>query len=365
LRNPGELSAYLKLLIINIIFGLIWCFGETIIVGFSVEPIRTFIIFFIIPLCVLFFIRAKENNIVTTIYFIGIIVSISCIIQFIIINIFPGSAEPLTLGRELLRGPLTSIIPSSDRILFSHIGSIYKAHGITGSYHDSANILAMVSVFSIGNVFNKKSSIFSILLTFVFLLGLLSTLSLANIVAAIVGILIITLFSYGGLFKRISIIAVIVFSLLFLATRQIEENQYDEVFNNFDPSGEKIETMLNLGSSSILERSISIMFGHEHLTRFSDMGNSTEASIVTLLVNFGLFTMIPLILILCYPIYIFLISKKEIKREMWVPIVTVCTGLLTLLHYGSLFRSTSIFLFFAFYSMVIKKYLNGRLQYIN
>ena len=107
------------------------------------------------------------------------------------------------------------------------------------------------------------------------------------------------------------------------------------------------------------------MFGHEHLTRFSDMGRSTEASILTLLVNFGLFTMIPLILILCYPIYIFLISKKEIKREMWVPIVTVCTGLLTLWHYGSLFRSTSIFLFFAFYSMVIKKYLNGRLQYIN
>ena len=110
---------------------------------------------------------------------------------------------------------------------------------------------------------------------------------------------------------------------------------------------------------------MNIIIGHEHLTGLSDMGYFTEVAILSMLTNFGLVTMIPLILFLCYPIYIFLISKKEIKREMWIPIVTVCTGLLTLLHYGSLFRSTSIFLFFALYSMVIKKYLNGRLQYIN
>ena len=123
--------------------------------------------------------------------------------------------------------------------------------------------------------------------------------------------------------------------------------------------------MMNFGSNSILEKSISIIIGHEHLSGFSDMGRLTEFAIFTMLMNFGLFPMIPLISLLCYPIYIFLISKKEIKREMWIPIVTVCTGLLTLWHYGSLFRSTSVFLFFAIYSMVIKKYLNRRLQYSN
>jgi len=223
----------------------------------------------------------------------------------------------------------------------------------------------MVSVFFIGNSFNKKLSIFSILLTLVLLLGLLSTLSTSNIVAAIVGILIISLFSYRGLFKRIFIIAFMGYALLFILTSQIEPDMYEVIFSQFDPSGEKMTAMMNFGSSSILENSISILIGHEHLSGLSNMGQFTEFAILSMLTNFGLVTMIPLISLLCYPIYIFLISKKEIKREMWIPFVTVCTGLLTLWHYGSLFRSTSVFLFFAFYSMVIKKYLNRRIQYSN
>ena len=68
LKNSGQLNRYLKLLIINIIFGLIWVFGEIIIIGYSTESIRSFLLFFIIPFCVLLFIRAKDNNIVATIY---------------------------------------------------------------------------------------------------------------------------------------------------------------------------------------------------------------------------------------------------------------------------------------------------------
>ena len=359
LKNSGQLNRYLKLLIINIIFGLIWVFGEIIIIGYSTESIRSFLLFFIIPFCVLLFIRAKDNNIVATIYFIAIIVSISCIIQFIICNIYPG----YPLGLELVRGPLEAISPNYNHASFAHIGKLYRAHGITGHYHDSGNILTMASVYCIGYAFYVKKSILTYFLTLVVVTGLLSTLSMANIIAAIVGITIIGLYSSRGLFKRIFIIAVMGYLLLLLF--QVEMNYFGQVSPDFDPSGRKMTSMMNLGSSSSLERITSIIFGHEHLSGISDMGYYTEFAILNMLTRFGIVTFIPLISLLCYPIYIFFISKKEIRREMWVPFVTVCTGLLTLWHYGSLFRSTSIFLFFAFYSMTIKKYLKERYQYKN
>ena len=360
LKNPGELSTFLKLLTINIIFGLIWYFGDIIFGNYLLSG-RNFLLFFIAPISILFFLRAKENYLVITIFFIATAVSVSCIIQFIICNIYPADI----IGIEMVRGPLEAITPTNNSVIFSRIGSIYRAHGITANYHDSGNILTMVSVYSFGYTFYKKTSILTICLTLLILLGLFSTLSTANIIAAIVCIIIISLFSYRGLFKRIFIIAVMGYALLFFSTFQIEPDAYEDVFNQLDPSGSKMNAMMNLGSSSASERIISMLFGHERSSGISDMGYYSEAAIVVMLMEFGIVTFIPLMLFFCYPIYIFLISNKEIRREMWVPFVTVLTGLLTFWHYGSLFRSTSIFLFFAFYSMVIKKYLNRRLPYSN
>ena len=124
-----------------------------------------------------------------------------------------------------------------------------------------------------------------------------------------------------------------------------------------DPSGEKMIDMMNLGNNSTSERILSIIIGHEYLSDISNMGDRTELGILKIFTNLGIFTAIPFMSLICYSIYIYLISEKKIKRVMWVPFITVCTGLLTLLHYGSLFRTTSIFLFFTFYSMVIKEYL--------
>lgn len=363
LKNPGKLRTYLRLLIISMIFGLMWYFVD-LTFGHHLESSRNFLLFFIAPISVLFFLRAKDNYLVVTIYFIAIIISISCIIEFIVSNIYPG----IPYGIELVRGPLEAITPGEGIGVhgFSHIGEIYRAHGITGHYHDSGNILAMASVYCIGNTFYKKKSILFYFLALVIVTGLLSTLSMSNIIAAIVGIMILVLFAYrGGLFKRIFIIAVMGYAIIFIATFQVESYAYDEIFNQFDPSGVKMTAMMNLGSSSTSARIVSMLFGHDRSSMISDMGYYTEAAIVVMLMDFGLVTFIPLMMVLCFPIYLYFISNKELRNEMWIPFVTVCTGLLTLWHYGSLFRSTSIFLFFAFYSMAIKKYLNGRYQYRN
>jgi len=363
IKNHGELNTYLKLLIINVIFGLIWCIAEITIFGYRIGPIRIFLFYFIVPFCVLSFIRAKDSYITATIYFIAIIVSISCIIQFIISNFFPGPP----IGLQIMRGPLMAIIPDfrlfeETGVMYSHVGPLYRAHGITGHYHDSGNILTMASVYCVGHTLYKKTNIFTIFLSVVILLGLLSTLSIANIFAAIIGITIISLFSYRGLFKRIFIIVVIGYALLFNSTFQSTQDQFRvtaiDVFSslNLETSGGKMEAMLNVGSSDTSERIISMLFGHERSSGISNMGYYSEISFVIMLMEFGIVTFILLMMVLCFPIYIYFISNKKLRNEMWIPFVTVCTGILTLWHYGSLLRSTSIFLFFAFYSMVIKKY---------
>jgi len=356
LRNPGILNTYLKILIINIIFGLIWYFGD-MTYGQYLFSSRNFLIFFILPFSVLFFLRAKENYLIVTIYIIAFIVSISCIIQFIICNIYPG----VHFGTEIVRGPLEAITPANNSIVFARIGLLYRAHGITGHYHDSANILAMVSVFSLGNSFNKKTSIFSILLTLVFLLGLLSTLSLSNIIVAIFGIIMIIMFSYHGFYKKIFILVAVGYALTFIITFHLEPEKYEEVFNQLNPSGSKMTAMMNLGSSGTLERLISMILGHERSSRISDLGYIAESAIVVMLMEFGIITFIPFMMVLCFPVFLFF-TNKNLRNEMWIPFITFITGLLTLLHYGSLFRSTSMFLFFAFYSMIIKKYLVGNVN---
>jgi len=354
LKNPGKLSLYLKLLIINVIFGLMW-YSVDLVFGHHLESSRNFLLYFIIPISVLLFLHAKGNYLNTTIYFISIFVSISCILEYIVLNYSPD----ILYGIELVKRSLEAITPGNQRVVFFRIGDIYRAHGITSHYHDSGNILAMASVYCCGQAFYGKKSILKYFLALLVIVGLLSTLSLANIIAAIIGITIIGLFAYRSLFKRIFIIAVMGYALFLISTHQTGPDTYGEVFNQLDPSGVKMTAMVNLGSSSTSARIVSMLLGHDRSSMISDMGDRAEAAIVVMLMEFGIVTFIPLMMVLCFPIYLYFISNKELRNEMWVPYVTVLTGLLTLWHYGSLFRSTSIFLFFAFSSMVFKVYVDN------
>jgi len=72
----------------------------------------------------------------------------------------------------------------------------------------------------------------------------------------------------------------------------------------------------------------------------------------------GIITFSVFMFVTGFPLYLFLSSNKYLRIKMIVPAITVFTGLLTLWHYGSLYRSTSIFLFFAFSSIILKKYVS-------
>jgi len=351
MKKPGPLHGYLKLFLINVIFGIVWCFGEIIIVGFNLESLRAFLFYFIIPISVFLFIRAKENYLIATIYFIGIVVALSCIIDFIICNLYPGPP----IGYEIKRPILDALVPFGSPRNPSHIGLVSRAHGITGNYHDSAHILTMVSVFSVGKLlFEKKNKILVLILTIIILFGLFSTLSTSNIIAGIIGITIVAFYPSRGIVIRIIYLSITGY-LIFLFF-QGGFFLFDQVSPDLDMESGKMKQMTQLGTSSYSNIIISSLLGHEHLSGISDLGKSTEIALFSMITYLGIITIIPLLSLICYPFYIYLNSNQVIKEKMWVPIITLFTGIITLWHYASLFRSTSIFLFFAFYSMVIKTY---------
>ena len=115
------------------------------------------------------------------------VISLSCLLDFTVSNFFPGGF----IGSEIKNYYLMKITPPETEIVPARIGNLMRSHGITGSYHDSANILTFTLIFLIGDFFEKKSSkILNTLLIFLGLFALITTLSLANIIAFFVGLLI-------------------------------------------------------------------------------------------------------------------------------------------------------------------------------
>ena len=340
-----------NIIYLNLLFGLFWFIIEIFLVGFSVGVIREFLIIFFAPISILIFLKMNYKTILYSVYIIVFIISISCIVDFWISNIFPG----YPLGIELKNYYLYKALPSTIEIVPARIGSMVRAHGILGSYHDSANILTFCSVFIAGNLFfKKKKKILNAFLLFVSLIALICTLSLANIIACFIGLIIINFSVYKGLVLR-TIFSFFVFILIiYFFESFFDLSKY--VLPQLDPSGSKMKSMLLTGESNSFQNLVTMFIGHERSTGISDLGYFSEIAFVTLLMKFGILVFLPFLLVLTLPIYLYLKSSKLLRKNLFVETLTLSIAVLTLWHYGSLVRSTSIFLFYAFYSLLIKKY---------
>lgn len=354
IENPKELSVYLKLFLLNLFFGVLWFIADISYGSYS-ESIKIILFFFILPIGVLSFTTVDKEKLHKAILFFSTFVAISCIIEFVILNIFPGGI----IGIEIIRIPLKMISPDSIAVEFAHIGDMYRSHGITGHYHDSGNILAMTSVYLVGTYFfaNKRPILFFVAL--INIIGLLTTLSTANIIIGFLGMFLISFFKLKGITSRIITTSFVFFVIFITFITFFNPEEYRDLYLQFDLQGEKMIAMRNTGSSDSITKFISMLLGHESNSGISDLTEWTEAGIVNILMNLGLFVFLVFIATITYPLYLYFSATKNNKNKMWIPFITICTGLLTLLHYGSLFRSTSIFLFFAFSSMIFKIYLSN------
>ena len=144
----------------------------------------------------------------------------------------------------------------------------------------------------------------------------------------------------------------------FLISNSLEVKNFDEVFVQLDPSGDKFKAMGNTGDNTFFEAVTSMIIGYDRVSRISQIGTISESALIVLLYEMGLFTFALYFLFLLFPIYIFYKSSKILKYLMWPYLITYFSGLTTLVHYGSLFRSTSIFMFFLFYGRIFQIYLH-------
>jgi len=357
LKSKKEFSLIKNIFLITLLSGLFWLLIEILFKGSSIGSFRNFIILFISPLSVLLFIHISYKTLKSIIYIIVSVVALSCILDFWVSNVFPG----YPLGSEIKNYYMLKFTPPTTDINPARIGLMLRAHGITGNYHDSANILAFCSVFIAGNLFYKKENIFiNTLLLILSLTGLITTLSLANIIACFIGLIIINFSVSKGLVLRTFFTFGIFILIIYFFDTYFEISKY--ILPQLDPSGVKMQSMMSVGNSNIFENIITMLIGHEDATGISNLGYFTEASIVVLLMHLGILTFVPLLSLLCFPFYLYYKSSDETRILIWVPVVTVFVAILSLWHYGSLFRSTSVFLFYAFYSLVIKEYFLYQLK---
>lgn len=347
-----------NLIYLNLFTGFFWFIIELFLSGFSTSLVREFLMIFFAPISILIFLNLNYKTILYSIYIIASIISISCIVDFWISNVFPG----YPLGIEVKNYYLYKVIPSTTEIVPARIGSMVRAHGITGSYHDSANILTFCSVFIAGNLFFKKQKrILNAFLLFVLLTALICTLSLANIIACFIGLIIINFSVYKGLVLRTTLSFFVFILIIYFFESFFDISKY--ILPQLDPSGVKMQAMLISGESNVFQNIVTILIGHESSTGISDLGYFSEIAFVALLMKYGILVFLPFMLVLTLPIYLYIKSSKTFRKTIFVETLTLSIAVLTLWHYGSLVRSTSIFLFYALYSIVIKNhYLENKLH---
>ncbi|MDC0377896.1 hypothetical protein OAM76_01650 [Flavobacteriaceae bacterium] len=347
-----------NLIYLNLFTGFFWFIIELFLSGFSTSLGREFLMIFFAPISILIFLNLNYKTILYSVYIIVFIISISCIVDFWISNVFPG----YPLGIELKNYYLWKAIPSTTEIVPARIGAMIRAHGITGSYHDSANILTFCSIFIAGNLFFKKQKrILNAFLLFVSITALISTLSLANIIACFIGLIILNFSIYKGLVLRTTLSFFVFILIIYFFESFFDISKY--VLPQLDPSGVKMQAMLISGESNIFQNIVTILIGHESSTGISDLGYFSEIAFVVLLMKYGILVFLPFMLVLTLPIYLYLKSSKTFRKTIFVETLTLSIAVLTLWHYGSLVRSTSIFLFYALYSIVIKNhYLENKLH---
>lgn len=336
-----------NVLLLNFYAGIFWLIMSFIINGYSLTAVREFLILFVSPLSIFIFNKTSESTLYNLISIIVLVISVSCLLDFFISNIFPAGI----IGAEIKNFYLAKITPPQTEISPARIGLLVRAHGITGSYHDSANILTFSLIYLIGDIFAKKK--YKLLKLFVVLIGffaLVTTLSLANIIAFFVGLFIINFYSIRNLIPRTIFSCSFIFLILLFFENNFNFSKY--ILPQLDPSGVKFQAMLNTGSSSLFENLITLTFGHERLTQISNIGYFSESAFVVLFTNLGLIPFFSFMALVLLPLYNYIISDS--KELIFFKTVSVFVAVLTLWHYGSLLRSTSIFIFYAIYSLSIR-----------
>jgi len=224
------------------------------------------------------------------------------------------------------------------------VGDNFQLAGVIGDYHDTAIVLGMLSIFVFNNLL-KSYKLSLLIIFFLLFVSLLLTISTANILLVILTLFISLLFSKS--FKAIFFVSVILFVFAYFS------QDYVSVLFGFSKkfgSDSNSSAMIGfLTLDNFINGFFHLFFGHG--TSFEINIMRSEIAFVKLLFSYGILHFIVIIRLILFPFSIWRKLNYDIKftGEM----LTLFFGFISLLHYGSVFRITSIFIFFGFYTYAL------------
>ena len=233
----------------------------------------------------------------------------------------------------------------------SRTGDFFRVGGYTGSYHDSANILGMAVVFFFINfILSRKSVDFGMLMLAAVSMTL--TQSASNIVVAIFTACVFSAY----LLVRRGRTSIYVYFLLALLSIVGLSFYFGEVMSIFlariGPDGDWDGMLSQLNFDSLVS-----VAHYAWLGRVS--GFSTEVALINLIFKLGLVPALILFGLMCYPFYLYCKIRPPCLDAL-PALAAIFFGFVSLLHYGSIFRVTSIFMFYSFYAAALVILMNHR-----
>lgn len=276
-----------------------------------------------------------------------------------------------------------SLILRPGELSYSRIGENLLPAGYQGSHHDAANILVMCGVFFLSkSVLAQEKKHLYLAVYFLVVFAALLTGSAANIIV-LIAVSGLTLLFYAR--KHPYAIALLICCAFFaspLILNFLSDFVYFYEKASYNQSELEGGGMFNsLDMNSILSSFHAIIIGFGYVFKVPMI--HSEIAFVKELVQFGFIPFLVLMFICFSPLYYIYIFRKNIKsrvrvlrchnpsfstanfigisrefqHRLIISAMPVLAGTLTLLHYGSLFRVTSVGLFCVLIAIYFKEYL--------
>lgn len=236
----------------------------------------------------------------------------------------------------------------------SRTGDFFRASGYTGNPHDSANILGMVvSFFFIRFLLKKKVSDLGLFLFAT--VSLTMTQSATNILIAI-----ITLIIFSGYTmirnRKMSTYIYLLFGLVGISALVVGFGDVMSIFTvRVGGEGDWEGMTQQLNMASWVSASPFILVGHA--TGFGSEIIHTEITHLKILFQLGIIHATILFGIVLYPVFRF-VKSRTFCIDALPSAAAIFFGFMSLLHYGSVFRVTSVFLFYVFFSICLNHIIN-------
>lgn len=360
-----------KAIFYNYIIIIVYTIFYVVFVGFSeISVVYYFIIFPIIFL----FIKFKTKNLELAVHIISLVAVFGTYIFYQL---------GVNFGFDAIEAANLTLRPGD--LAYSRIGENMLPGGYFGSHHDNANLLIMSSTFYFSMAIDSTRKL-KYLYWLIFCLALVFTIltgSASNILAlAIVLMMAILVYSKKLLF--------IIIPFAIYNYKSFEEKLYFLEKIKMDQSDLDNGGIFNsLNFNSLINSLHSILFGGGYY--FEVPMINSEVAFIKILIGFGIIPFLILMFILFSPIYycylfnnickkkilknINLLSQLQIKqlnltrerflKKLILASLPILTGTFSLLHYGSLFRITSIGFFCLFMSIFYTKYLELDIKFDN